>query len=126
MFFGTARISKYISYNSLITVLCDCFRFGVPYSIWWLKSILSNNILTVFIPLPKNVSRGDQIENVKYIQNQNLCTSIMQENLTFEKQQNKLKFLKNNAILIKNSIKSANFKDGTKNIIDIILKEKST
>ena len=88
--------------------------------------LLSNNILTVFIPLPKTVSRGDQIDNVKFLENQNLCTSIMQEELTLKKLQNKLEFLKNNDILIKNAIKNANFEDGTKKIINLILKEKST
>lgn len=88
--------------------------------------LLSNAILTVFIPLPKNASRGDQIDNVKFIQKQNLCASILQEDLTLEKLQNELHFLKDNANSIKKSIKNANFEDGTKNIINIILKEKST
>ena len=88
--------------------------------------LLSNKILTIFIPLPKRASRGDQIDNAKYLESCNLSTTIFQEELNLEKLQNSLKFLKNNAVLIKNSIKNADFEDGTKNIINIILKEKST
>ncbi len=88
--------------------------------------LLSNNILTIFIPLPKTVSRGDQIDNAKFLENQNLSKTILQEELTIEKLQKTLNFLKNNANMIKKSIKIANFENGTKKIINIILKEKST
>ena len=88
--------------------------------------LLSNRILTVFIPLPKSVSRGDQIDNAKFLEKENLSTTLLQEDLNFEKLQICLTFLKNNANLIKNSIKNANFENGTQKIIDIILKEKST
>ncbi len=88
--------------------------------------LLSNNILTIFIPLPKTVSRGDQIDNAKFLENQNLSKTILQEELTLEKLQKTLDFLKNNANMVKKSIKIANFENGTKKIINIILKEKST
>lgn len=88
--------------------------------------LLSNNILTIFVPLPKGASRGDQIENAKYLEKNNLSTTILQENLTFENLQKSLNFLENNSDLIKKSIKNANFEDGTQKIINIILKEKST
>ncbi len=88
--------------------------------------LLANEILTIFIPLPKSVSRGDQIENAKFLQKENLSLTILQEELSLEKLQNSLIYLKNNANFIKNSIKNANLKNGTQKIIDIILKEKST
>lgn len=88
--------------------------------------LLANNILTIFIPLPKSVSRGDQIENAKFLEKNNLSTTLYQEELSIKKLQNCLNFLKNNSKNINSAIKFANFKDGTKNIIDIILKEKST
>jgi UDP-N-acetylglucosamine--N-acetylmuramyl-(pentapeptide) pyrophosphoryl-undecaprenol N-acetylglucosamine transferase len=88
--------------------------------------LLSNEILTIFIPLPKSVSRGDQIDNALFLEKENLSKTILQEELSLEKLQNSLDYLKNNANLIKNSIKNANFKDGTQKIINIILKEKST
>ena len=86
--------------------------------------LLSNNILTIFIPLPKTASRGDQIENSKYLESKNLCATILQEELTYDKLQNTLNFLENNANLIHKSIKSANFEDGTKKIINIINQNK--
>ena len=52
--------------------------------------------------------------------------TIFQEELTFEKTQNVLNFLENNAQNIKSSIKNANFKNGTQNIMQIILQEKNT
>ncbi len=86
--------------------------------------LLSNSILTIFVPLPKNNSRGDQIENTKFLKEKHLCESIEQKDLTIQKVQNSLKFLENNTSSIKNNIKIANFEDGTKNIIKIILQEK--
>ena len=64
-------------------------------------------------------------ETRKVVEN-GLAEVIFQENLTLQKVQNSLIFLKNNANYIKNQIKNANFEDGTKNIIKIILKEKNT
>lgn len=37
---------------------------------------------TLFIPLPKGSSRGDQIDNAKYFENKNLSLTLLQENLT--------------------------------------------
>lgn len=86
--------------------------------------LLSNKILTIFIPLPKNASRGDQIDNAKYLESKNLSTTILQENLSLEKVQNSLKHLKNNEIKIKNAIKTAKFEDGTSKIMSLILETK--
>ena len=88
--------------------------------------LLSNEILTIFVPLPKHASRGDQIENAKYLESLGVSKTILQEELSFEKTQKALNFLKNNAINIKSTIKNANFEDGTQNIMQIILQEKNT
>ena len=88
--------------------------------------LLSNKILTVFVPLPAGASRGDQIENAKYLENLNLSNSIYQNDLDLKKVQNALDFLKNNAQNIKNNIKNANFSDGTKKIMSIILENKNS
>ena len=88
--------------------------------------LFANQILTIFVPLPKNVSRGDQIDNAIYFENQNMAKCIEQNKLTLEKVQNALENLKINSKNIKNRIKNANFTDGTEKIIEIILQEKNT
>ena len=88
--------------------------------------LLSNQILTIFVPLPKSVSRGDQIDNAKFLEQIGVSKTILQEELSFEKTQNSLNFMKNNAIFIKNNINNANFKDGTQEIISTILQQKNT
>lgn len=45
--------------------------------------LLSLNIPTIFIPLPKTISRGDQIENANYFKNLKLCEVLYQEDLNF-------------------------------------------
>ena len=44
--------------------------------------LIALKIPTLFIPLPKGASRGDQIDNAKYFSNLNLCKFCLQENLT--------------------------------------------
>lgn len=88
--------------------------------------LLSNKVLTIFIPLSKKVSRGDQIQNAKMVQNKKLAEIIFEEDLSIQKVQNLLNLLKNNANLIKKQIEVENFEDGTKKIIEIILQEKNT
>lgn len=88
--------------------------------------LLSNHILTIFVPLPKTASRGDQIDNANYLERLGVSKTINQEELSLEKLQNLLEFLENNAQTIKNNIKIAKFEDGTKNIIDVILQNKNT
>ncbi len=86
--------------------------------------LLSNGILTIFIPLPKANSRGDQIENAKHMEKLGLSKTILQENLSMKTLNDTLKNLKTNSAKIKSNIKNANFEDGTNKIIGIILKEK--
>lgn len=88
--------------------------------------LLANEILTIFVPLPKSASRGDQIENAKYLENLGVSKTIYQEELSIEKTQKTLKFLENNANILKSAIKNANFINGTQNIIQTILQEKNT
>jgi UDP-N-acetylglucosamine--N-acetylmuramyl-(pentapeptide) pyrophosphoryl-undecaprenol N-acetylglucosamine transferase len=86
--------------------------------------LFANLVPSIFIPLPKSVSRGDQIDNAKYFKAQGLCELIFQENLTIDSLFNKLNNLEKNAETIKQNIKNAHFDDGSQKIIDIILKEK--
>ena len=86
--------------------------------------LLSNKILTIFVPLPKGTSRGDQIENAKYFYENNLCSLIYQEDLSIKNILKELNFLQKNANSIKNNIKKMQICDGTDKIIDLILKNK--
>ena len=86
--------------------------------------LLSNEILTVFIPLPKGVSRGDQIDNAKFLEKNNLAKVIYQNELNFEKLQNTLNFLEKDAKNVRLAIKMQNFSDGTNRIIKQILDNK--
>ena len=88
--------------------------------------LLANMIPTIFIPLPKGTSRGDQIENAKYITSKGAAKMILQNELNIKKLQNELKKLQKDADLILKSIKKLKIEDGTKNIVDIILQQKNT
>ena len=83
--------------------------------------LLANEILTIFIPLPKCASRGDQIDNAKYLENKGLSKTILQENLSIENLQKVLKNIKNDQKNIFSAIKNEEIIDGTQKIIDIIL-----
>lgn len=86
-----------------------------------IMELLANKIPTIFIPLPKNISRGDQIENAQYLEKLNIAISINQEDLNLEKVQNKLIFLENNNKNIVSTIEKQNFNDGTNKILKVIL-----
>ena len=86
--------------------------------------LLSNKIPTIFIPLPKGISRGDQVDNANYLKKLNVSLTINQNELTFQKLQNELNLLEKQCIFIKNQIKLQNFEDGTNKIINIILANK--
>lgn len=86
--------------------------------------LLANQIPTIFIPLPKGISRGDQVENSKYLEKQGVAKVIFQNELTQEKLQNTLKILEIQSKNIVLAIKKQNFEDGTHKIINLILKYK--
>lgn len=88
--------------------------------------LLSNEIPTIFIPLPKGISRGDQVENAKYLEKNNLALCLQQNELCYEKLQNKLEILEKQAKNIKIQLKKQNFTDGTNRIINVILENKKT
>ncbi len=79
-------------------------------------------IPTLFIPLPKSVSRGDQIENANYFKRLNLADICLQEHLNPEIFVEKvLKLYKNKNVYIKN-LKQKNFPIANKKIADILNK----
>ena len=86
--------------------------------------LLSNQVLTTFIPLPKNVSRGDQIDNAQYLESLGLSKTIKQESLTLNSFLACVEYLEKNAKSIKENIKNQHFTDGTAKIMQIILNKK--
>ncbi len=87
--------------------------------------LLANEILTIFIPLPKSVSRGDQIENAKYLEHKGVSKTILQQNLTIDNLFSALSDLKSNSKQIKTAIKAQNITDGTNVIVNEILTSKN-
>jgi UDP-N-acetylglucosamine--N-acetylmuramyl-(pentapeptide) pyrophosphoryl-undecaprenol N-acetylglucosamine transferase len=84
--------------------------------------LLALNKPTVFIPLPKNESRGDQIDNAKYFFNKNMCEMLLQEDLNISNLLKSLNNLEKNEKTLKNNMKKLNLKNSNKKIVDLILK----
>lgn len=77
----------------------------------------------ILIPLPKNASRGDQIENALYFENKGFSKTILQENLTKEFLLKAIKEIeKNKNFYISNMSKNLENLNGAKNIYSQILK----
>lgn len=83
--------------------------------------LLALNKPTIFIPLPKKESRGDQLDNAKYFYKKNMCEMILQEDLNINNLLKSLNNLEKNKENIKNNIKKFNFTDSNKKIVDLIL-----
>ena len=86
--------------------------------------LLSNKILTIFVPLSNKSSRGDQVENAEYLSSQGMCVSLPQEKLNILSFMANINKLKQNSSQIINSINNYNITDGTTKIISIILNNK--
>lgn len=77
---------------------------------------------TLYIPLPKKASRGDQIDNANYFKSLNVCDVLYQEDITpalLVKKINEL--LINSAVYLKN-LNALNLKTANKEIADILNK----
>lgn len=76
----------------------------------------------ILIPLPKGNSRGDQVENAKYFENNKLCEVLEQNNLNIENLTNLIeKVLKNKQFYV-NNLQKLDTKNANKKIVDIIIK----
>ena len=76
----------------------------------------------LLIPLPKGASRGDQVENSKYFAEKKYAIMLQQENLNSQNLVKSIEKLQQNAQFLKNSLINANLKDGSKAIINVILR----
>ena len=81
-----------------------------------INELLALNKKMILIPLSKKQSRGDQIDNAKYIQKKGYAKVILEENLTCDKLVN---IIKNYP---KTNNQKVNIKDNNKKIVDIILR----
>jgi UDP-N-acetylglucosamine--N-acetylmuramyl-(pentapeptide) pyrophosphoryl-undecaprenol N-acetylglucosamine transferase len=84
--------------------------------------LIANKIPTLFIPLPKTESRGDQIDNAKYFKSLNLADFTYQENLDENVLTNKLLALYSNRKYYVDNFKNYNLKIGNKIIAEILNK----
>ncbi len=76
----------------------------------------------LLIPLPKDASRGDQIDNAKYFENLGYSKTLFQENLNSEKLINEINHLYKNKELYVTKMKTAqNTLNGAENIYKVIL-----
>lgn len=82
--------------------------------------LLARNIPTLFIPLSKKASRGDQIDNAKYFSEQNLCKMIEEENLTIDAALDSLNVLDINRKYYKEKMSALNLKDANMRIANIV------
>lgn len=76
---------------------------------------------SLIIPLSKNESRGDQIENAEYFKNKNMCKVLNEENLSNQTLMSSLKELEKNKKQIVSNISKGFKNDANETIIKLIL-----
>ena len=84
--------------------------------------LLSLEIPTLFIPLSKKSSRGDQIENANYFKNLNLCDVLFEEDTTDKIFIDKIFTLLKNKNYYINNLKNSKIKNGNIKIAKISIK----
>ena len=82
--------------------------------------LLYLKIPTLFIPLPKNCSRGDQIDNAKFFLSKGVCKVLYQENLTKDTFFKALHGLQTSNELILGNISKLNLQNGNRNILNVL------
>lgn len=74
----------------------------------------------LLVPLPLESSRGDQILNADYFENNNFARILEQSSITGEKLVSALSLLLKESDSIKQSMKNSTIKNGTNNVISVI------
>lgn len=87
---------------------------GVAFELTSLK------IPTLFIPLSKKISRGDQILNAEYFYSKNACNILREENLSPKTLQEKIDETYKNSSYYINNMEKLNLKNGNKKIAEIL------
>lgn len=116
---GYKRIG-YIDDMSLCYSACDMAisRAGAGA----LFELLSCKIPTLFIPLSKKASRGDQIENAEYFYRKNACLVLNEEGLTRYGLKLKIDMLDKNSQQLLDNMEKLDLASGNKNIAYYIKK----
>ncbi len=83
--------------------------------------LIALKIPTLFIPLSKKVSRGDQIENAEYFTSQGLSLTLREDNLEKNFLDNVINLYNTKDVLI-NNIKNSKVTIANKKIIEILVK----
>lgn len=84
--------------------------------------LMSLKIPTLFIPLPKTSSRGDQIQNAEYFKNLGVCLYEKQDDMTPAIFSERIKDLYFNRFALKNNISKSDFTPANKKIARILNK----
>ena len=82
--------------------------------------LFARGIPTLFIPLPKNASRGDQIENAAYFCKRGLSLTLAESQLEISEFLKRLDFLYANERGFKEKMRALDLKSANKRIADII------
>ncbi len=82
--------------------------------------LLSQNVPTLLIPLPKGVSRGDQVDNAEYFERLGLVYVLEQNKATRQSLSLYLSAIYANRFNVKRNIKNANIIDASEKIARII------
>ena len=83
--------------------------------------IIALKIPNILIPLPKGVSRGDQILNANYFEKLNLSSVLAQEQLTVDSLCNLIKETYNNKTKFLSALKKSKIKNQSKHIAQKII-----
>lgn len=112
------RKVKYLDDISLAYSLADFAvsraGAGVAFELTSLK------IPTLFIPLSKKISRGDQILNAEYFYSKNACNILKEENLNAKNLKEKIDETYKNSSYYINNMEKLNLKNGNKKIAEIL------
>ncbi|MBP5177811.1 MAG: UDP-N-acetylglucosamine--N-acetylmuramyl-(pentapeptide) pyrophosphoryl-undecaprenol N-acetylglucosamine transferase, partial [Clostridia bacterium] len=82
--------------------------------------LFARGIPTVFIPLPKACSRGDQIENAAYFEKRGLSLTLTEEQACIRALEKKLEYLEKNAALFKKRAAALDTVGAAKRVADIV------
>lgn len=84
--------------------------------------LMSLNIPTLFIPLSKKASRGDQILNARYFLRRGMCNMLYEENMTLRILKDKINKTYDDRNFFINNMKKSAVKNGNRKIADILIK----